>query len=95
MPSKFHIAPDTERSKRIRASIAAAGGLAKMAAILGYRTAERVRQFYAFGYPVPAEKAREFCRQSSGIMTLRELRPDLYADLTAEELGYTPTHREV
>lgn len=77
----------------IRAAIKAAGGTPKMARALGYSTAERVRQFYARGTGVPAEKARAFVAASNGAVTLLQVRPDLYAGLTVEELGYAPRPR--
>jgi DNA-binding transcriptional regulator YdaS (Cro superfamily) len=89
MPSK----PDqitAHQEVAIRAGIGAAGGLNRMARELGYRTAERVRQFYARGSGVPAEKCRAFVRAAQGAVTLLQVRPDLYAGLTVEELGYSP-----
>lgn len=81
----------TDAQERIlRAAIAAAGGLTRMAEFLGYRTGERVRQFYAFGTGVPAEKVRAFVAAAQGVVTLSQVRPDLYAGLTEEELGYRP-----
>lgn len=91
MPSKFHIPPDEHRSRLIRAAIAAGGGLMEVAKQLGYKTAERVRHFYAPGLPVPAEKARKFVALSHGVVTLRVIRPDLYDGLTVQELGYPVT----
>lgn len=90
MPSKMHIEPDPQRTAKIRGAIAAAGGTLKVARELGYKTAERVRHFYAPGYPVPAEKCRDFVRISHGLLNLRILRPDLYGGLTTQELGYQP-----
>jgi DNA-binding transcriptional regulator YdaS (Cro superfamily) len=89
MPSKPHQITQHQEAA-IRAGIAACGGLLKMAGQLGYATAERVRQFYARGSGVPAEKARAFVRASHGVVTLLQVRPDLYAGLTVEELGYSP-----
>lgn len=74
----------------IRAGIGAAGGIIKMSRELGYKTAERVRQFYARGCGVPAEKARAFVKAAQGAVNLVQVRPDLYAGLTVEELGYSP-----
>lgn len=74
----------------IRAAIRAAGGLLKMSRQLGYKTAERVRQFYSRGCGVPAEKARAFVKAAQGAVNLVQIRPDLYAGLTVEELGYSP-----
>lgn len=88
MPAKMHIPADDNRSRMIRAAIAAMGGITKAAKALGYKTGERVRHFYAPGLPVPAEKCRDFVRMSHGIVDLRTIRPDLYGDLTARELGY-------
>lgn len=90
MPSKMHIQPDRDRIAKIRSAINAAGGTVKMAAAIGYRTAERVRHFYAPGYPVPAERCRQFVAAAKGAIDLRTLRPDLYDGLTVAELGYRP-----
>jgi hypothetical protein len=94
MPSKMHIQPDQQRTTLIRAAIAAAGGTVQVARTLGYKTAERVRGFYAPGYPVPAEKCRAFVRMSHGLLNLRTVRPDLYDGLTLQELGYQPLDEE-
>jgi hypothetical protein len=88
MPAKMHIPADEDRSRLIRAAIAAMGGITKAARQLGYKTGERVRHFYAPGLPVPAEKCRDFVRMSHGIVDLRTIRPDLYGGLTVTELGY-------
>ena len=90
MPSKMHIKPEKRRTAKIRETIAAAGGLLAVAKVLGYKTTERIRHFYAPGYPVPAEKCRAFVRLSDGALNLQTLRPDLYAGLTTQELGYQP-----
>jgi hypothetical protein len=84
----MHIPADDKRSRLIRAAITAMGGITNAAKALGYNTGERVRHFYAPGLPVPAEKCRDFVRLSHGIVDLRTIRPDLYGDLTAQELGY-------
>lgn len=89
MPSKSNQIT-AQQELAIRHGIGAAGGLARMAQQLGYRTAERVRQFYAIGAGVPAEKCRAFVRAAQGAVTLLQVRPDLYAGLTVEELGYSP-----
>lgn len=81
---------DPREARAIRAGIEAAGGLAAMAKVLGFRTTERVRRFYAFGTRVSAEKARAFVKAARGVVTLRQIRPDLYDKLTVEELGYQP-----
>lgn len=89
MPVMF-IPPDPERATLIRATVSALGGLKKVATELGYKTTERVRHFYAPGFPVPAEKCRKFVAISRGLLTLSLLRPDLYAGLSETELGYRP-----
>lgn len=89
MPSPSHQIT-AQQEVAIRAAIGAAGGLLKMSRQLGYKTAERVRQFYSRGCGVPAEKARAFVKAAQGAVTLLQVRPDLYAGLTIEELGYSP-----
>lgn len=79
----------TSKKDRIRAAIRAAGGTAKLAAAMGLRSHESVRMFYARPNEIPAERARDFVRLTGGTMTLKEIRPDLWSELTAEELGYT------
>lgn len=93
MPAAMRIPADPKRTSAIRAAIDHLGGLNKAAKLLGYATGERVRQFYAFGLPVPAEKCRRFVAVSDGRLTLAQLRPDIYAGLTARELGYKPRAR--
>ena len=41
-------------------------------------------------YAGNAEKARAFVKAAQGAVTLLQVRPDLYAGLTIEELGYSP-----
>ena len=87
-------APVADRRKRlIQAAIIMAGGTVRVARALGYKTAESARKFYATAADIPDDKVRDFVRiaQHAGAdMTLAQARPDLYQDLTPEELGYTP-----
>lgn len=84
------IAPAEQHKRLIRFAITVAGGTVKMAEALGYATPESVRKFYATGADVPAEKARAFVGLAGGTVSLAQVRPDLYADLTVAELGYSP-----
>lgn len=94
MVAKYRKTTDAQE-RILRAAIAAAGGVTRMAEFLGYRTTERVRQFYATGTGVPAEKVRAFVAAAKGVVTLHQVRPDLYAGLTVEELGYKPGNARV
>lgn len=84
----------TEQQARvIHAAITACGGTVQLARQLDYATAESVRQWYAERKFVPAEKARQFlaiARANGSEITLADIRPDLYGNITTRELGYRP-----
>jgi len=88
--SPAHLPADEARARKIRSAVRAAGGTVKLARALGYQTAESIRKFYAMGVEVPAEKCRAFVAEAKGSITLYELRPDIFAGLSTQELGYKP-----
>lgn len=85
------------QARVIHAAITACGGTVRLARQLDYATAESVRQWYAERKFVPAEKARQFlmiARENGSDITLADIRPDLYANITTRELGYRPRMAE-
>jgi hypothetical protein len=70
-------------------AIRAAGGASHVARELGYSKGEGVRLWYVNRDPT-AEQARKLVQMAGGVVTLAQVLPSAYADLTAAELGYTP-----
>lgn len=70
-------------------AIKAAGGASHVARVLGFKKGEAVRLWYVNREPT-AEQARELVKLAGGVVTLAQVLPSAFADLTAAELGYTP-----
>lgn len=70
-------------------AIRAAGGTVRVARATGKKTHESVRRWYISTDPSPAD-ARVLVQLCDYIVTLQEILPDAFRDLTARELGYQP-----
>lgn len=70
-------------------AIRVAGGSSKVAREIN-RSRGYVDKMYAGG-TMEAKEARVLARMTDGVVTLRELLPDVYGGLTTKELGYTPS----
>lgn len=70
-------------------AIRAAGGTVRVARAIGKKTHESVRRWYISTDPSPAD-ARILVQLCDHVVTLQEILPDAFADLTSQELGYQP-----
>lgn len=70
-------------------AIRAAGGTVRVARAIGKKSHETVRRWYVDTDPTAAD-ARVLVRLCDHVVTLREVLPGAFADLTAAELGYQP-----
>ena len=70
-------------------AIRTAGGTVRVARATGKKTHESVRRWYVNTDPSPAD-ARTLVKLCDYVVTLQEVLPDAFADLTAQELGYQP-----
>lgn len=81
---------DAKQLEALRVAVYLSGGAARVAQRMGYLTGESVRRFFQGLKPVPAEKAALLREAIERRLTLTEIRPDIYAGLTVEALGYRP-----
>lgn len=70
-------------------AIRAAGGTVRVARATGKKTHESVRRWYINTEPSPAD-ARKLVQLCDYVVTLQEILPDAFGQLTAQELGYQP-----
>lgn len=70
-------------------AIRAAGGTVRVARATKKKSHETVRRWYVDTDP-SAPDARTLVKLCGNVVTLRELLPDAYANLTPAELGYQP-----
>lgn len=70
-------------------AIRAAGGTVRVARATGKKTHESVRRWYINTEPSPAD-ARTLVQLCDYVVTLQEILPDAFGQLTAQELGYQP-----
>ena len=70
-------------------AIKAAGGASHVGRTLGFTKGEAVRLWYVDRDPT-AEQARKLVQLSGGVVSLAQILPGAFADLTAAELGYQP-----
>lgn len=90
-PRSTNTSPLTKAQlENLRVAVYLAGGAAKVAKAMGYKTGESVRRFTTGAKPVPAERVEDFRRAVEGRLKLAEIRPDLYGRLSADRLGYAP-----
>ena len=70
-------------------AIRAAGGTVRVARAIGKKSHETVRRWYVDTDPTAAD-ARTLVKLCDNVVTLPEILPDAYAELSAQELGYSP-----
>lgn len=70
-------------------AIRASGGTVQVARAIGKKSHETVRRWYVDRDPSAAD-ARTLVRLCDGVVKLQEILPDVFADLTTDELGYQP-----
>jgi len=70
-------------------AIKAAGGASHVGRALGFKKGEAVRLWYVDRDPT-AEQARKLVELARGTVSLSQILPTAFANLTAAELGYAP-----
>lgn len=70
-------------------AIKTAGGASHVGRVLGFTKGEAVRMWYVNRDP-SAEHARKLVELSGGTVSLSQILPSAYSDLTVDELGYQP-----
>lgn len=70
-------------------AIKAAGGASHVGRALGFKKGEAVRLWYVDRDPT-AEQARKLVELARGTVSLSQILPGAFANLTTAELGYTP-----
>ena len=73
--------------EKIKSAVHLSGGQTKVARAMGYRFGESVRRFTSGIKLVPAERVQAFQAATQNRLTLAEIRPDLYGDIGADQLG--------
>jgi len=73
--------------EKIKAAVHLSGGQSKVARAMGYKFGESVRRFTSGIKLVPAERVADFQAATQNRLTLAEIRPDLYASVSADQLG--------
>lgn len=70
-------------------AVKAAGGTVRVARAIGKKSHETVRRWYIDTEPTPAD-ARVLAKLCGHAVTLKDLLPAAYDQLTTTELGYAP-----
>lgn len=70
-------------------AIKAAGGASHVGRALGFKKGEAVRLWYVDRDPT-AEQARQLVKLAGGVVSLAQVLPSAFGDLTTAELGYAP-----
>lgn len=73
--------------EKIKSAVHLSGGQTKVAHAMGYKFGESVRRFTSGIKLVPAERVADFQTATQNRLTLAEIRPDLYASVSAEQLA--------
>ncbi len=85
--------PDDPVRRARYVAIRTAGGTSKVAKAIGLKNHESVRRWTGDADPKP-EQARTLVKLCGGVVTLAEILPGVYGDLTVAELGYAPAGQE-
>lgn len=81
--------PDDPVRRARFVAIRAAGGTVRVARATGKKTHESVRRWYINTDPSPAD-ARTLVQLCDYVVTLQEVLPEAYGNLSPQELGYQP-----
>lgn len=77
----------TEQLEKLRVAVFLAGGAAKVARAMGYKTSESVRRFTTGLKLVPPERVTAFVEAVGGRLTAADVRPDLHRAFAAAAEG--------